>query len=103
MTTYFVSRHTGAVQWARRKNIIFDELLSHLDTRKIKAGDRVIGNLPVNLAAQICAAGAQYLHLSLEVIPELRGVELSPELMEQFGVKLQTFTIQETTAEFSWS
>jgi CRISPR-associated protein Csx16 len=31
MTTYFISRHPGAIEWARRENIDYDEQLNHLD------------------------------------------------------------------------
>ena len=93
MTTYFVTRHKGAINWAAGKNIIVDKLVSHLDTRIIKAGDTVIGSLPVNLAAQVCASGARYLHLSLDVPAELSGCELSADQMEQVGARLQHFEI----------
>lgn len=95
MTTYFVSRHTGAVQWARRKNLFVNQLVSHLDTRIIQADDTVIGSLPVNLAAQVCAIGARYFHLTLEISPELRGVELSADQLEHLGARLQQFEIKE--------
>lgn len=95
MTTYFVSRHLGAVQWAARQNLQVDHLVSHLDPHIIQAGDTVIGSLPINLAAQICAIGARYLHLSLEVPAELRGCELSADQLEQLGARLQQFNIQE--------
>lgn len=95
MTTYFVSRHSGAVQWAQQQNLIVDQLVSHLDTTIIQSGDTVIGSLPVNLAAQVCAIGAHYLHLTLEVPVELRGCELSADQLEQLGARLQAFDITE--------
>ena len=49
---WFVSRHPGALDWARRSGIAFDRHVAHLDTGKIGAGDTVIGSLPVNLAAE---------------------------------------------------
>lgn len=31
MTTFFVSRHSGAVEWAARQGIRVDKLVAHLD------------------------------------------------------------------------
>ena len=73
MTRYFVSRHPGAVTWAKRQGIHVDRIIDHLDIALIHSGDTVIGTLPVNLAAEVCRRGARYLHLSLNLPAELRG------------------------------
>ena len=52
MTTYFVSRHPGAVAWAARRGLAVDAYLAHLDPQQIQPGDTVIGILPVHLAAR---------------------------------------------------
>lgn len=40
----------------------------------LNAGDKVYGSLPVNLAARVCAAGAEYHHLTQDFVPpEWRG------------------------------
>lgn len=70
MTVYFVSRHPGARDWAAAEGIVVDEFIAHLDVTKAHAGDVVIGSLPVNLAAEVCARGARYLHLSLDLPAE---------------------------------
>ncbi|MDR3352276.1 MAG: CRISPR-associated protein Csx16, partial [Zoogloeaceae bacterium] len=49
MTTYFVSRHPGALEWMRKNRIPFDDHVAHLDIERIHPGDTVIGSLPVNL------------------------------------------------------
>ena len=94
MTTYFISRHTGAIEWAARQHMQVDQLIDHLDAAIVKAGDTVIGSLPVNLAAQVCAQGAAYWHLSLELPAELRGRELSADDLERRGARLEAFDIQ---------
>jgi len=94
MTTWFISRHPGAIEWARRQGLHVDEYVAHLDTSRIHPGDTVIGSLPVNLAARVCMAGAQYLHLSLELPPHLRGVELSAEQLTLVGARLCEYTVR---------
>ena len=94
MTTYFVSRHPGALDWAAEEGIQVDALIMHLDTAIIAPGDRIIGSLPVNLAAEVCRRGGRYLNLSLEPPAELRGRELSVEQMRACGACLEEFRIE---------
>lgn len=94
MTTYFVSRHPGAIEWAARQHFHVDRVVPHLDLTLVQPGDTVIGSLPVNLAAQVCAAGAAYWHLSLEVPAELRGCELSADDLERLGARVEPFDVQ---------
>lgn len=94
MTVYFITRHPGAVAWARQEGIDVDQVIDHLDVTTIRPGDTIIGTLPVNLAAQVCARGASYLHLSLELPPEMRGKELTVEDMQRLGARLEAFHIQ---------
>lgn len=93
MTTYFVSRHAGALDWARQNGIEATRL-AHLDPDIIRAGDTVIGTLPVHLAADICARGGRYLHLSLDLPQEARGRDLSAAEMDRYGATLEEFEIR---------
>jgi CRISPR-associated protein Csx16 len=93
MTTFFVSRHPGAVEWAARKGLAVDERVAHLDTARIQPGDVVIGTLPVNLAAEVCRRGGRYLHLSLELPFALRGRELSADDLERYGARLEAYAV----------
>ncbi len=97
MTTYFISRHPGAVEWATRQHLHVDHVLPHLHPAQVQPGDTVIGSLPVNLAAQVCAKGAAYWHLSVELPAELRGRELSADDLEQLGARLQPFDVMPLT------
>lgn len=69
MTTWFISRHLGAIEWIKQQNIQIDHFESHLDTSLIQAGDVVIGTLPIHLAAEICQKGAKFYFLSVNVSP----------------------------------
>jgi len=94
MTTYFVSRHPGARDWAAAEGIQVDALIDHLDTDGIQPDDTVIGSLPVNLAGKVCARGGRYLHLSLELPRELRGKELTAADMHACGAHIKEYKIQ---------
>lgn len=99
MTTFFISRHAGAVEWLGRLGVHVDRLVDHLDPDEVRAGDIVMGTLPVNLAARICERGARYFHLSLELPAEARGRELSADDMARFGAALDEYRISRVGAE----
>ena len=93
MTTWFVSRHPGALQWMQQHGPAFDRHVPHLNPVQVQPGDSVIGTLPVNLAAQVCARGAAYWHLALEVSAAARGRELSADELQALSATLQRFHI----------
>jgi CRISPR-associated protein Csx16 len=93
-TTWFVSRHPGAIEWADRRGIRVDRQVAHLEIAEIQPGDVVIGTLPINLAAQVCARGARFFNLSLDVPPEARGRELSAADLERYGARLEEYRIE---------
>jgi CRISPR-associated protein Csx16 len=94
MTTYFVTRHPGAIEWAAHRGLKVDKQLDHLDVALIEPGDTVIGILPVNLAAEVCARGGRFFNLSLTVPPEARGRELSADELGQFGAQLEEYRVE---------
>jgi CRISPR-associated protein Csx16 len=91
--TYFVTRHPGARAWAAEEGIPVDEVVDHLGVETIRPGDVVIGSLPVNLAAEVCRRGGRYLHLSVDLTPELRGVELSAGQMRACGARVEEYGV----------
>ncbi len=96
MTTWFVTRHAGARDWAARRQLSVDRLITHLDADAIgtiTAGDLVIGSLPVNLVAEVCLRGGRYLHLSLRVPEAMRGRELSADDLDHLGATLQEYRV----------
>ncbi|MBK1618504.1 CRISPR-associated protein Csx16 [Lamprobacter modestohalophilus] len=93
MTVYFVTRHPGACDWASGEGLAIDHIVSHLDPQIVVDGDIVIGTLPVHLAANICAHGARYLHLSLQMPPALRGKELSAADMRECQACIEEYHV----------
>ena len=93
MTIWFVSRHPGAVTWAKNQHIAVDYWVTHLSVDDVTTGDTVMGVLPVNLAAAICACGVRYLNLTLDLPYTLRGKELSEAELIGAGARLEEFTV----------
>lgn len=93
MTTFFVSRHPGAIDWAKRAGISFDVQVPHLNPASVRLNDTVIGTLPVQSVAQVCAQGARYLHLSFDMPADKRGGELSADDLTTLGARLRAFTV----------
>lgn len=95
MTTYFITRHLGALDWAKKNGVDFDVHLTHLnDDMPLKAGDVIIGTLPINIIAQINAMGVRYIHLSLTIPPHLRGVELNVDELNECQATLEEFLVK---------
>jgi len=94
MTTFFISRHPGAVVWAMRQGLHIDRVLPHLDSDLIQAGDTVVGTLPLPLAADVCARGARYLHLAVSLSLALRGQELSADQLSALGAQLCEYKVE---------
>jgi CRISPR-associated protein Csx16 len=92
MARYFVTRHPGAAEWAQRQGITA-ELVPHLDLARIQPGDCVMGTLPLHLVAEICARGARFLHLEMELTAAARGEPLSAEAMERAGAHLVPYRV----------
>ena len=95
---WIVSRHQGAIAWLHAQGWQGTQF-DHLDIECVNAGDVVMGTLPVNLAAEVCAKKAQYIHLSLRIPFELRGVELSSEQMMYYGADLQAYDIGQSNID----
>ncbi|WKN24002.1 CRISPR-associated protein Csx16 [Azotobacter vinelandii] len=95
MTTWFVSRHPGAHEWLQSQGVRVDRRVEHLDTSLVEPGDTVCGSLPVHLVAQLCAQGARYIHLIVDLPPQARGRELTAEEMRAYGARLVCFDVRE--------
>jgi len=92
-----VSRHAGAREWlaeeAARRGWIIDRWVAHLDPAEVSPGDRVIGVLPVHLAALVSRRGAEYWHLAVDPAESRRGAELSARELEALGARLERYVV----------
>lgn len=93
MTTWFISRHPGAIAWAAQQGLSVDRHAQHLDPAQVQAGDTVIGTLPVHLAAAVCSQGARFFNLSLDLPAHWRGRELSADELRQCHARLEAFHV----------
>lgn len=94
MTIWYVSRHPGALEWARRHSVQFDCHAAHLDLENVVTDDTVIGSLPVNIAARVCELGAHFFNLSLDLPADARGRELSADDLERYGARIEGFDVR---------
>lgn len=85
--TIIVTRHTGLVKWLAKRGITGTVLPSVFpdDVR----GKHVIGALPLHLAAEAESVTA----VSYQCPPELRGLDLSADQLDELGAKLETFIV----------
>lgn len=90
-TTYFVTRHAGAKEWAARKGIAA-KIVEHVDLAAVGRGDVVISSLPAHFVADLIERGARYVHLAMEVPEEDRGRNLSADEMDRYGARLVEMT-----------
>jgi len=100
LTTTFVSRHQGAIDWAREEGLLEEDsrIAADYDPETAQPGEIVIGTLPAQLAARICERGGRYQHLTLDLSPDLRGKELSAAEMRACNARVEEFFIQRASA-----
>ena len=82
-----VTRHKGAVEWLRR-NGIEGKVIAHAHESDV-VGEDVIGVLPFHLAYLANTITTIDMDLPLE----LRGQDVSPEQMDEFGARLTTYIV----------
>ncbi len=93
MTTYFVTRHKGALKWAHRQGYRAAVAVDDFNADVIEPGDRVLGTLPVHIIAEICERGGRFLHLQFDETP--RGAEWSADEMERNGARLVEYRAEQ--------
>jgi CRISPR-associated protein Csx16 len=93
MTRWFVSRHKGAIEWAKRRKLPVDRWVTHLDINEIHNGDIVMGTLPLGPAADICSRGAAFYALDFQTEERQRGRELTADDLFAADTALQRYTV----------
>jgi len=90
-----VTRHAGAQEWLARQGITA-EVRKHLtlvDISHAPKGTTFIGVLPPAMVAEITANGHQFIALDINVPRELFKVEMTADMMEELGAKLQGYKV----------
>lgn len=90
-----VTRHPGALQWLRaRLDAPGARHVQHLESLEgLQAGDTVAGNLPLELAAALCARGVVVLGIDLPLAAHQRGVPLGAAAMQAAGACLRRYLV----------
>lgn len=92
--TLVVTRHAGAVEWLKAKGFSECEVIAHFAPIMVQSGDVVVGILPLNLVAEVNAKGGRFFALDMNVPSELRGVEMTAQLMDELGARLQEYRVE---------
>lgn len=86
--TVIVSRHQGAIAFVKSKGFN-GRTVEQFSPGMAETGMLVIGILPVHLISTVLQRGARFIQIQLPEVPkEMRGQELTPEQMVQYGAKL---------------
>ncbi|MDR1945805.1 MAG: CRISPR-associated protein Csx16 [Desulfovibrio sp.] len=93
MIRWFISRHNGAIEWAKRKELPVDRWVPHLNIDEIRKGDVVMGTLPFALAADVCSRGAAFYALDFQTEESQRGKNLTADDLTVAEACLQRYTV----------
>ena len=96
---WFVGRHQGSADWIRSQNIAIDKFVPHLDEQDWpKAGDTVIGTLPVHIVARLNHQGVRFIHLKLDLDNMQRGIELSADDVSHAHPELTEYLVMQVSS-----
>lgn len=91
--TVIVTRHQGMVAWLERHGIT-GAVLSHVGPADVQ-GKIVVGVLPLHLAA----LAYEIVTVDMPLLkPEQRGVDLTPEEMDEAGATLHRYVVRKVDA-----
>jgi CRISPR-associated protein Csx16 len=87
-----VSRHPGAIEFVTTCGYE-GTVVEHFNPEMVEEGMVVIGVLPLHLAAEVLNRGGRFIQIIMPNVPaEMRGQELTPEEMLQYGATLMEVT-----------
>lgn len=96
MIRYLVTRHAGAKDFAGRLALAPFVMVEQADAAflaRLAPGDEVYGNLPVEMAAQVCASGAAFHALILPAARDQRGREFTADEMLAQGAAFRRYSV----------
>lgn len=99
----FVTRHKGAIEWARRHGVlgtktVFAKTVPNLTEdilSEINEKYTIVGDLPVHIAARVCAKGARFFYLDIGDKDKSSIKELTANEMEMCGTRIIEYRIEE--------
>lgn len=98
MTTFIITKHSGAVQWVQNKGIEHDCYLEDANRiQELKAGDVVVGTLPIHVVYELNQRDINYLHIALDIPPELDGQILDAAQLEACNPRLESYYLLRNT------
>ena len=98
MTTFIITKHVGAVQWAKNKGIEHDIYLEDLNLiHELKAGDVVVGTLPIHVVYELNQRDINYLHIALDIPAELNDQALDAAQLEACNARIESYYLLRNT------
>lgn len=97
MNILIITRHQATVDWIQSTLHATDSVTvsAHYNPGLEDGYDYVVGILPVNLIAGLCAKGVRYYQIIMEVPQEWRGKELTVEQMDEFQARMVGYYVEE--------
>jgi len=83
MKVVIVSRHEGTISLLK-KRFPDAEVVGHLSDPATYKDCLIIGNLPINMIAELLQNNNRFVLVALNVPPELRGKELNEEELKKY-------------------
>ena len=86
-----VTRHKGLIEYLKNNNVINNntEIISHATANKVK-DKNVLGVLPHSLS---CLTKS-FSEISLNIPPDLRGIELTSKDIELYANEIVTYMVE---------
>jgi len=92
-TTHLLTHYPAAVKWLRAQGFTGIKPVTHLGLADVQPGDKVVGALPAHLVAAVSERGGRYFHLTINVPPQFCDLDLSAEVLQRFGARLDEHVV----------
>ena len=98
MTDYFISRHKGAIEWAKPL-LPAARFLSEVPSEDLHSGDCVYGTIPIDIAATLCASQVRVFALVFDRNGLVRGNELSADELRLRNAHFEEYVVHRILPE----